>query len=98
MPVLVAALGRLLLWVGGSLIGKILLGLGIGVVASKGVDVMMSHLQSYVSSLIGGIDPIYSQAFDAFGFNVALNMLTSAYVARFGTQTAYRFALAKAAS
>lgn len=98
MPVFVAALGRLLMWVAGSIIGKIVLGFGLGFVAYKGIDVMMTELQTFVNAQIGGTDPIYAQYFDAFGFNTAIQLICSAYVARFGTQTAYKLIMSKAAT
>lgn len=96
MPAIVAAFGSILLWALGSFIGRLIVGLGVGVVAYQGVDQLVSVLTSQINSALGGIDPAYTEALSVFGFFQAVNILTSAYIARFGTQTAYRLALRRA--
>lgn len=96
MGVLLGALGRILLWAAGSIIGKLIVGLGVGVVAYTGVDALSTALTAQINTALGGIDSIYTDPINVLGFREALNIITSGYVAKFGTQTAYRFALRRA--
>lgn len=95
MPFLVAALGRVLLWALGTFLGKIIIGLGIGFVAFQGVDVAVSALQTKMAAQ-ASVSGIFAQAADVLGFWDALNIIISAYTARFATGTAYKLALRKA--
>lgn len=98
MPAMAAAFGRMVLWALGSFLGRVLTGIGLGVVAYQGVDVLVSTLNAKIASALGGIDTLYLEAVNAFGFSQAIGIITSAYLARFGTQTAYRFALRRGAN
>jgi len=55
MPVFLAALGGMLLQLAGSLVGRVLLGLGIGYVTYKGVDVTTTFLTNQVKMNMAGL-------------------------------------------
>lgn len=97
MPYLVSALGSLLLWAGGKLVGRILLGLGVGVVAYTGASALVSALQSLIAAQLGGVGGQYVEAMSYLGFNESVSIITGAYLAKIGTQTAYKLALRRAA-
>lgn len=98
MQVLIGAFATQLLWVLGKFIGRVIFGLGLGVVAYQGVDVLVGALQTKISEVLGGVDQTYSVYLSAFGFQTALSIITAAWLARVGTQVAYKFAMRRAAT
>ena len=96
MPALVAAFGQVILWALGNLVGRVMLGLGLGVVAYKGVDLLINQVEAKVSGLLGGIDAMFLPAIHALGLIQGIQIILAAYAARFATQTAYRLSMARA--
>lgn len=83
MPLaLLPILGRVLAYVLGSLVGKIIFGLGVGYVEYKGVELVISQTHSYINSLTSGFPPEILEAWTVFGFPTALNMIFAAYSTR----------------
>lgn len=78
MPFLLAGLGTLL----GNLITKIIFALGIGFISYKGADVLISHVTSYIASQTGVIPAELSEAWNALGCQIAMNMILSAYTTK----------------
>lgn len=95
MPFLVSALGKVFLWALGSVLGKIIIGFGIGFVIFEGIDVGIQALQSQMSQA-ANLSDYFAEAAEVLGFWDALNIIISAYTARFATGTAYKLAMRKA--
>lgn len=91
-------LGAIITWSLASFVGRLIVGLGVGVVAYQGVDLLVGQMTALLDAQLGGIDPLYFDAVEAFGLRTAFQWIMAAYVARVGTQTAYRLALRRAAA
>lgn len=82
MPVFVAALIGGLVSAAGSLIGRILIAMGVGIVAYSGIDVAITALKNDVISNILGQDAHIVQLLGALRIDQSVNILFSAYAAR----------------
>lgn len=87
--------GALTVGFGGAvsrLVGRLIAALGIGFLAYQGADTVVNLVANYLDQLLGGIDPLYQQAWTAFGFDIALNMLMAAYTTRVALRATKRLA------
>jgi hypothetical protein len=97
MPgVLIIALRWLFTTVLGNLVVKLIVGLGIGVVAYTGASALLQQLQNYISSQLGSVPAEVSNILNYCGFYTGLNIIVGAAAARVGTGTAYKFVLSRA--
>lgn len=86
MQIFVAALIGALVSAAGSLIGRILIALGIGVVSYTGVSALLSSLRSEVQGYITGMPADILPILGALKLDVAVSIIFSAIAARFALQ------------
>ena len=86
MPIFVAALWGALIEIAGTLVGKVLVSLGIGLAVYTGVDASISWAKAYALSSLQGLPA------DAIGIaatmkvGVFISMVSSAFVVRLTLQ------------
>lgn len=82
MPAILALLLRGLLWVSGSIAGRVLLRLGIGVVTFTGANASLAWLKSQAVSALQGMGAEYIGLLSHMKVGVCISIITSAIVAR----------------
>ncbi len=82
MPIFLAALLGGLISATGSIVGRVLISLGIGFVAYSGISVAMSSMQAQVWSGIAGLPPEVVGLLGVMKVGTALNIIFSAWAAR----------------
>ena len=82
MPVLIAMLIGGLVSALGSVIGRIIISLGIGFVTYQGFNVLLGFIKSRINTEISSLDPLIVQIFSTFQIDTAINILFSAYAVR----------------
>lgn len=82
LPIVAGAFGGALSFVLSKFVTKLIFGLGIGVVSYAGADLLIDQVESYVADLIGGVDGIFLQAWNVFGFPTALSIMFGAITTR----------------
>ena len=71
-----------LVQIAGTLVGKVLLSLGIGYVAYKGLDASLAWAKSSVFANLAGLSPTTLQVLGVLQIGTAINILISALTAR----------------
>jgi len=66
----------------GTLVGRVLIALGISYVSYKGLDALVSGAKASFFSSLGGLSPTTVGIMGAMKIDVAVNMLCSALVGR----------------
>lgn len=82
MPVFLLSLLGGLVTVAGSIVGRVLLSLGIGYVSYKGISVLLTSLKSQAISSLTSIPPEMLQIVGLAKLDICLNILFSALAAR----------------
>jgi hypothetical protein len=82
MPVFIAALLGALVQAAGTLVGKVLISLGIGYVAFTGVDASVEWARTFVMSQISGLGAQTVATASALNLGTCISLLTSALMAR----------------
>lgn len=82
MPVFVAALWGGLIQVAGTLVGRVLLALGISFVTFQGIDTSLAWLSAQIASSFGALPSQVLAVLSAGGVGVALSIVLSALAAR----------------
>lgn len=82
MPVLIAMLIGGLVSALGSVIGRIIISLGIGFVTYQGFNVLLGFIKTRISTEISSLDPLILQIFSTLQIDTAINILFSAYAVR----------------
>mgnify|MGYP001565387621 CR=1 FL=1 len=82
MPVIVAAVGGMLIQLVGSLIGRALIALGLSVVTYTGMSTSLGWMKQQVISAVGGAPAEVAQLLGYMKIGVALSIVTSAILAR----------------
>jgi Protein of unknown function (DUF2523) len=82
MPLFIAALVGALIQVAGTLVGRVLLSLGIGYAVYTGLDAGLSWLTSQVASSYNALPPQALQVMSTLRVGSAANILVSAISAR----------------
>ncbi|MDP3887126.1 DUF2523 domain-containing protein [Hydrogenophaga sp.] len=82
MPLFIAALIGALVSAAGTLVGKVLISLGIGYVAYSGIDTMLESAKADVFSRIAGQGSLVTQLAGVLQIGTCINILASAYLAR----------------
>lgn len=82
MPVLIAAIGGMLINLVGTLIGRVLIGLGLSVISYSGLSVTTDWLKSSMVSYIMALPPDLVGALAYLKIGVVVNIITSAIAAR----------------
>lgn len=82
MPIFIAAIGGMLIEVAGSLVGRVLIALGIGVVTYTGISAALDGLKSQA---LGSFSFLPAEMLSIIGFmkvGVCISIITSAITAR----------------
>lgn len=82
MPVFIAALWGALLNIAGSLVGQVLISLGIAVVTYAGVDTTLNKLKSDAITALMGLPPDLVALLSYLKVGVAISIITSAVAVR----------------
>lgn len=82
MPAFLWALGSLLLQLTGSIAGRVLIGLGIGVVTYTGVNASLTWLKSNAVGALSGLPAEAIVFMGVLKVGVCISIVTSAIVAR----------------
>lgn len=82
MPVFIAALLGGLVQAAGSLVGRVLIALGISFVAYAGVDTLLAWVQQQFFANIAGMPLLMRQVLGLLKVDVCANILFSAWAAR----------------
>lgn len=86
MPLLVGALLGALIQGMGTLVGKVLISLGIAYVAYSGIDTMLTAAKTELFSRIAGQGSVVVQLAGVLQVGTCINILVSAYLARLVVQ------------
>lgn len=82
MPIFLAALLGGFVTALGSIVGRILISLGIGFVTYQGFDVLLGFIKTRIQTEFAGLDPIILQVFSTLQIDTAINILFSAFAVR----------------
>lgn len=82
MPVIVAAVGGMLIQLVGTLIGRALIALGLSVVTYTGMSTSLNWMKQQAISAIGGLPSEVAMMLSYMKVGVALSIVTSALLAR----------------
>lgn len=82
MPLFVAALIGGLIQAAGSMVGRVLLSLGIGYVTFSGVSVLLTALKAQAINNLSGLPAMAVQVLSLLKIDVCLNITFSALAAR----------------
>lgn len=82
MPLFIAALLGGLIQAAGTLVGKVLLSLGIGYAAYTGISASIEWARDQAIAKIQALDPLIVQFASVLQVGTAVSIITSAYLAR----------------
>lgn len=82
MPAVIALFMRGLQWAGGSIVGQVLVSLGIGVITYVGVDQSLSFAKTQALSAMQGMGADVVALLSYMKVGVCINIITSAILMR----------------
>lgn len=82
MPIFVAAIGGMLLNLVGSLVGRVLVALGMAVITYTGVNASLEALKTQAIQSFAGLPPEVFGMLATMKVGVAISIMTSAIAAR----------------
>lgn len=82
MPLLIAAIGGMLINLVGTLVGRVLIALGISVVTYTGLSLTLDWMKSQAVSALGGLPAEALGMLSTMKVGVAISIVTSAILAR----------------
>lgn len=82
MPVFIAALLGGLVSAAGSLVGRVLIALGVGFVTYQGLDVTLAFIKTQTLNAVSSLPVEVFQIASTLQVGTAINILASAYVAK----------------
>jgi Protein of unknown function (DUF2523) len=82
MPLLLGALLGLIIQSVGTLVGRVLISLGISYVAYKGIDTLVTSSKGALLSSIGGLHPVAVQLAGVLQIGTCVNIMASAALAK----------------
>lgn len=82
MPIFIAAIGGMLINVAGSIVGRVLVALGVSVVTYTGISASLAFLKQQAVSSFYSLPPEVLQIVGAMKVGVAISIVSSALVAR----------------
>lgn len=82
MPVFIAALLGGLVSAAGSLVGRVLIALGVGFVTYQGLDVTLTFIKTQTLTAMNSLPVEVLQIASTLQVGTAVNILASAYVAK----------------
>lgn len=82
MPIFIAAIGGMLINIVGTLAGRVLLALGIGVVTYTGVSASLSFIKTQAITSFGLLPPDMMAIIGLMKVGVCISIVTSAITAR----------------
>jgi len=77
-----ALLGRVLIWIAAGVVFRALSALGFAYLTYTGIGQLMDKIESYIKSLFGGVPIEIAQIMGIAKFDVAINIILAALVAR----------------
>jgi hypothetical protein len=83
MPIFIGLLWGALLQLVGSLVGRVLLAIGVGFVAYTGITSGLSYLSNLVQSNVGSAGVLVVQALGLIQFDIVVGILFGAVTAKF---------------
>ena len=83
MPIFIAALIGGLVSAAGSMVGRVLIALGVGYVSYKGMDILFSSIKSLMLSNLSGLPAGVIGLFGILKIGTDVNILFSAITIRF---------------
>ena len=86
MPTLAA----FLLSIAGSIAARVLVSLGIGIVAAKGADLAFNSIENYFKNAQSAFAPEVMQLMGVWGVNTAMNMMLGAISFTFSMKAAQK--------
>lgn len=84
MPVFIAAIGGMLINIAGSLVGQVLISLGIAAVTYTGVDTVLSTLKTNALQALTGLPADLVGLLSYMQVGVAISIVSSAIAVRMG--------------
>jgi len=82
MPVFIAALLGGLVSAAGSLVGRVLIALGVGFVTYQGLDVSLTFIKTQALTALNSLPPEIFQIASTLQVGTSINILASAYAAK----------------
>jgi hypothetical protein len=82
MPIFIAALIGGLVQAAGSLVGRVLIAMGVGFVTYQGINTAMSYILSHVFSNLDALSPTIVGMLGTLNVGKAINVIFSAISAR----------------
>ena len=82
MPVFIVAIGGMLINIVGSLVGRVLVALGMGIVTYTGVNAALDELKAQAIQSFAGLPPEVVGMLGVMKVGVAISIVTSAIAAR----------------
>lgn len=82
MPVFIAAIGGMLINIVGTLAGRVLIGLGIGVITYTGMNTTMEFLKTGALAAMSGMGPQVVSLIAFLKVGVCISIITSAIATR----------------
>lgn len=82
MPVFIAAIGGMLINIVGTLAGRVLIGLGIGVITYTGMNTTMEFLKTGALGAMSGMGPEVVSLISFLKVGVCISIITSAIATR----------------
>lgn len=82
MPIFIAAIGGMLINIVGTLAGRVLIGLGIGVITYTGMNTTMEFLKTGALGAFSGMGPEVVNLISFLKVGVCISIITSAIATR----------------
>jgi len=82
MPLIIAAIGGMLINLVGTMVGRVLIALGISVITYSGLSVTLDWMKTQAVSALGGLPSEVIGMLSTMKVGVAISIVTSALLAR----------------
>lgn len=82
MPILIAVFLSALVELAASMVGRVLIAAGVGVVAYMGIDTLISQVTSDIFSRLGGLNATLVGVLGLLKIGACINVVLSAYTIR----------------
>lgn len=82
MPLLIAAIGGMLINLVGTMVGRVLIALGISVITYSGLSITLDWMKTQAVSALGGLPSEVIGMLSTMKVGVAISIVTSALLAR----------------
>jgi len=82
MPLIIAAIGGMLINLVGTMVGRVLIALGISVITYSGLSITLDWMKTQAVSALGGLPSEVIGMLSTMKVGVAISIVTSALLAR----------------